>query len=264
MRVRFVGLLSAACVLAAPGAARADEAPDPHAVQPERPSVATHAHTVAPGWVEIEVGLERDQLADGSRDLGAPLETKVGLARRLQLSLFTPWQRVGTGEKAQAGVGDFAAGVKWRLTDRAPLLGDFALLPVLKLPTGSASRGTGTGTTDASLAVISSHGLGPVSLDVNVGCTRRSGDGHVAPRAATLWTVSAGWPLWRWLAGGAEIYGLPGTSGPAGQRPVVALLAGPSATPLPWLEVDAGLIVPIVGPQPHAVFAGFVWNLGRL
>src|SRR5207247_3724752 len=30
------------------------QAPDPHAAQPERPTVATHAGTVAPGWIEIE------------------------------------------------------------------------------------------------------------------------------------------------------------------------------------------------------------------
>ena len=37
-------------------------ADDPRAVQPERPSVATHAGTVAPGYVEIESGIERDAI----------------------------------------------------------------------------------------------------------------------------------------------------------------------------------------------------------
>src|ERR1700688_2765409 len=32
---------------------RDSTARDPHSVQPERPTVATHAGTVAPGWVEL-------------------------------------------------------------------------------------------------------------------------------------------------------------------------------------------------------------------
>ncbi len=55
---------TAAAVLArlAPAAASAQApARDPHAVQPERPTVATHAYTVAPGWVEIEAGVELDR-----------------------------------------------------------------------------------------------------------------------------------------------------------------------------------------------------------
>jgi len=37
--------------------------PDPHEAQPERPTVATHAGTVAPGWVEFEAGSEFDRYA---------------------------------------------------------------------------------------------------------------------------------------------------------------------------------------------------------
>ena len=40
------------------------QAADPHAAQPERPSVATHAHTVAPGWAEVELGFARADLDD--------------------------------------------------------------------------------------------------------------------------------------------------------------------------------------------------------
>ena len=244
---------------------RADSSPpDPHAVLPERPTVATHAHTVAPGWVEIESGLERDRQGDGSRALVASLLTKVGLARRVQLNLNTPWARTESAVPSGSGPADFSAGLKWRLVDDAPVLGDFAILPSLKLPTGAASRGTGTGTTDASLLLISSNDIGALSLDVNVGYTRRSGNGQVAPKEATLWTASAGFPLVGLLGGVTEVYGLPGTAGPQGGRPVVAVLLGPTAEPRPWLELDAGLIVPVTGPQPHALYGGFVWSLGRL
>ena len=39
-----------------PTPATIDTAKDPHAAQPERPTVATHAGTVARGWFEIETG----------------------------------------------------------------------------------------------------------------------------------------------------------------------------------------------------------------
>jgi len=42
------------------------------------------------------------------------------------------------------------------------------------------------------------------------------------------------------------------------------VLAGPTATVRPWLVLDAGLIVPVSGPQPHAFYAGVTWNIGRL
>src|SRR6185312_15403736 len=127
-----------------------------------------------------------------------------------------------------SGIGDIAAALKWRVLDDAPLLGDFAIMPGVKAPTGSAARGTGTGTTDATLLLISSHDLGPVGLDVNVGYTQRTGNGRDAPTTATLWTVSLGGPFHGALGWVAECYGYPGTSGSAGQAPIVALLGGPT------------------------------------
>jgi hypothetical protein len=237
---------------------------DPHAVQPERPTVATHAHTVAPGWVEIEAGVERDRFADDSRAFSTPTVMKIGIERRAQLNLSGAWQRLEADGATSSGAGDCSIGIKWRLADGAPIAGDFAVLPALKLPTGSSERGTGTGTTDASLLLISSHDVGAISVDANLGYTRRGGDGSRTPRDATLWTVSAGFPAIGRLGGTAELYGFPGTSGPAGSTPLVAVLAGPTMNVRTWLAVDAGVIVPVEGPQPHAFYAGMVWNIGRL
>src|SRR5581483_825860 len=103
----------------------------------------------------------------------APVVAKIGLASHAQLNIATSAVHTPEG----SGVGDLSVGLKWRLLDDSPVLGDFALMPVVKAPTGNASRGTGTGTTDATLLVISSHELGPVSLDVNGAYTRRSGNG---------------------------------------------------------------------------------------
>jgi hypothetical protein len=244
------------------GLAAQTPAPDPHAAQPERPTVATHAGTVAAGWLEIEAGTEFDRYADRSRGGSAPVVFKIGLAPRVQLGVQTPLVRApGAGT---TGLGDLAAGIKWRVAEHAPVVGNFAILPSLKLPSGSTGSGAGTGTTDLNLLFISSHDLGAVAMDVNIGYTRRSGDGSAAPRNATLWTFSFGGPARGRLGWVAEVYGYPATAGPAGARSIVAVLTGPTVEVREWLVLDAGVIAPVTGPQPRAVYAGVVYNVGRL
>jgi len=236
-----------------------DSAKDPHVAQPERPTVATHAGTVAPGWLEIETGVERDRIDPSNTLISTPTVFKLGLADRVQLGLFGTVVRP---PGSSAALGDLAVGVKWRIVDDAPLLGDFAVLPAIKFPTGSAQ--TGTKTTDESILLISSHDLGSVAMDINVGFTHRGGDGATTPTSATLWTVSFGGPFGGPFGWVAECYGYPGTSGPAGASPIVAVLGGPTFTARPWLVFDAGVIIPVTGPQPHALYAGAVYNVGRI
>lgn len=263
MRLRLCAACGVAAALRLAPAGAAQQPPaDPHAVQPERPTVATHAYTVAPGWVEIEAGAELDHYSDGSAGATAPVVVKIGLARRLQLDLDGALLRPPQG--TAIGLGDLAVGLKVRVLAAAPLLGAVSLQPSLKLPTAPEGSGLGTGTTDVALLLISSHDLGPVSMDLNMGYTRRSGSGARAPRSATLWTASFGGTAIGSVGWVAEVFGYPGTSGPAGQPPIVALLAGPTLLARAWLAFDAGVIVPLEGPQPRALYAGTVWNVGRL
>lgn len=261
VRVPVVAIVLAWLAVLTPGLVAQQPPPDPHDAQPERPTVATHAGTVAAGWLEIEAGGEFDRYADRTHGLAMPVLFKVGLAPRLQLSVQTPVVGPAGGS---TGVGDLSVGVKWRLVTGAPVVGDFAILPAVKAPTGSTASGAGTGTTDVSLLVISSHAIGPVAMDLNVGYTRRSGDGTLAPRDATVWTASFGGP-WRGRAGWVgEIYGYPGTSGRSGAASIVAVLAGPTWQARSWLVLDGGVIVPVSGPQPRALYAGLTYNVGRL
>ena len=236
--------------------------PDPHTAQPQRPTVANHAGTVATGWLEIEAGIELDRYDTDSHGGLAPMLAKIGLAPRVQLELQAPlvWVPEGGG----TGVGDFSAGVKFRVADDAPIVGDLAILPSIKMPTGSIDVGTGTGTTDVAVLIISTREFGPVTLAVNAGYTHRSGDGTRAPRYATVWTASFSGPVHGRLGWGAELYGYPATPGPAGGDSIVAILAGPTITLQKWLVVDFGVIEPISGPQPHAFLAGLTYNVGRL
>lgn len=234
---------------------------DPHTVQPERPTVATHAGTVAPGWVELEEGAEWDKAPDGTRAFVAPTNLKIGVGSRAQLNLLLNLIRNPAVRGGSFASGDLTIGLKYRLVDDNPVLGDFAVLPALKLPTASSAE-AGTGTTDFSLLLISSRQLGPVAMDLNAGHTRRSGDGTEAPKTASVWTASFAFPVSGSLGATIEFFGYPRTTGPLGTKATAALLIGPTFLVRDWLALDAGIIAPITGPQPRAIYTGFVWSIG--
>src|SRR6476660_1427455 len=108
--------------LARAGAVVAQESPDsakrnPHAVQPERPTVATHAGTVARGWIELEEGVEWDKNPDGSRSFIAPTHLKIGLSPRSQINLLFNLIPAPASITSDLAIGDFAVGIKYRLLD---------------------------------------------------------------------------------------------------------------------------------------------------
>ncbi|HEY3114656.1 MAG TPA: hypothetical protein VGJ62_13325 [Gemmatimonadaceae bacterium] len=234
---------------------------DPHAVQPERPTVATHAGTVARGWVELEEGGEWDKDPGGARSFFAPTNLKIGLAPRAQLNLLLNVIHDRAIRGGSFAASDITIGVKYRIAENDRILGDFAVLPAVKLPTASPGA-AGTGTTDFSLLLISSRHLGPVAMDLNVGQTRRTGDGTSAPKTAGVWTASFGFPVAGPFGAAIEVFGFPRTTGPLGTEGIAALLIGPTFLAREWLAFDAGIIAPISGPQPRAFYTGFVWNLG--
>ena len=231
---------------------------DPRQVQPERPSVATHAGTVAPGYLEIETGAEADRNVDDTHVFTVPSELKVGLAPRAQLSVLLPIARA-TG--IPLGAGDLSAGVKWRLIDGDGPLQRFAMLPFVKFPTGGDR---GTKTSDIGLILIDSRSIGPASLDLNVGITEHGGNGSTVPRTTTFWTASGGFPVAGAVGWQLECFGFPGTHGPAGSPPTVAVLTGPTLGAWRTLALDAGIIIPVAGHEPHGVYAGLVTNVGRI
>lgn len=250
------------CALATSLAAQ-EPAQNPRAVQPERPTVATHAHTVAPGYLEIEAGVEGDRYDAGARSWLAPVVAKLGLASHVQLNIATTAFSRAPAIGQERGLGDLGVGVKWRLLDQHPLLGDFAILPSLKLPTGSTDRGTGTGTTDLGLTLISSYDFGLVALDLNAAWTRVGATSSASATNAALWTASFGAAVTDRFAWVAELFGAPTVDGSAA-RSSVELLTGPTWLVSPALNLDAGVIAPLRGDRPNALYLGLVWNAGRL
>jgi hypothetical protein len=205
--------------------------------------------------------MEFDRYSDHVHGETAPLSAKIGLTRRTQLEVQTP---IIHAHGLHTAAGDLLIGAKWRAVEDAPIVATFAVFPSVKLPTGSTSEDAGTGTTDLGLVLISSRELRDVSLDVNVGVIHRIGHDELVPRETRMWAISFGGPLHGLIGWGAELYGFPPTSGPAGDRSVVATLFGPTMKVRSWLVVDTGVIVPIAGPQPRALYAGGVYNIGRL
>jgi hypothetical protein len=250
-------------VLSASAALAQDAPPDPRAAMPERPTVATHAFTVAPGIFEIEAGAQQGAVNPTVSQWTTPLLIKIGLTSHLQLDIAPSWVRDTTGGASSSGVGDTTLGVKWRLLDAAPALGAFAIQATLTLPSGSVERGTGSGTTGANVLFISSHRVHGVSIDINAGYTRRSGDGSQAPKRSTVWTLSSGIPLAGPTGLALELFGFPGTAGPAGAPPAVGLLCGPTYQVSRSLVLDAGVVLQLEGSAGTVFYAGLTWNVGR-
>jgi hypothetical protein len=258
--------LVALALLCAPGSAGAQggAAANPRAAQPERPTVATHAYTVAPGLAELEIGVQRQQHGSTADRLAVPVLLKIGLAGRVQLDLAPAWQRDAEGGGVRSGLTDILVGIKWRVADEAPVIGAFAIQSTLSLPTGSPESGRGSGKAAVNVLLISSRRIGPLSLDVNAGYTRLGGESTTSPLNSTVWTAAAALPIAGRVGWAAELYGYPGTSGPHGQPPVVALLTGPTLTVRPRVVLDAGAIFDVARFGGTAVYAGLTWNLGRI
>lgn len=234
---------------------------DPRSVQPERPTVATHAYTVAPGFLEIEAGVQ-DARPGNVSQLAAPVVAKIGLAPRLQLELQGGYARSAAPAATTAGATDLAVALKQWVLQAAPVVHDFSVQGSVKFATGA--RDVGTGTTDVSILLISSRPIGAAELDLNAGYTHRSGDGATVPTSATLLTASVGSPIRGPVGGVAELFGYPGTGGAAGTSTQVGFLFGPTLQVKPWLVLDAGAILNVRNMDANALYAGATYNAGRL
>jgi hypothetical protein len=234
------------------------QVPDPHAAQPERPSVATHAGTVAAGWLEVEAGLALTRRDGRLGDAGVPIAGKLGLADRLQLTVSPTVSRSGDGRWA---FGDLGLSLKWRIGDDWPIVGSLAVLPGVTWgePADAPARSRPT---TAGVVVISSRSIGDLSLDVNAGYTHRIDD-LSGGAAETLWAIALGGPIAGRVGWGAEIYGYPRTRGPSARPGIVGSVANVTVAVRPALAIDVGVVAGLSRAEEHAIVAGVVWNAGR-
>jgi len=225
-------------------------AQSPRAANPERPTVATHAYAVAPGYVEVEQGIS----ARGSTSLSAvtswDVNVKIGIAPHIQLGIFGPaYLRTGAGH----GIGDWGAALMMR-TDLSAVA--VAVVPTLTVPTGNEHSGLGAGRALGQLPmVLSVNGPAGVHADLNAGPL-----GIGAGRPQWLTTASFSRPLGA-LGVAAELFRI--SAGAAGPRQA-GLLGALLVTPVQWLVIDVGGTIGLGSGSADAVFLGATTNFGRL
>src|SRR2546425_10769413 len=250
---RIGGWFAIAAVLSAYPPIRLS-AQSPHAANPERPSVATHAYTVVPGYMELEQGVRAQGFGNFRDQTSWEFNLKIGVARPVQLGLFgTGYNRTGEGN----GVGD--VGVALKLRRDLSSTHTVALVPAVTLPSGDQSLGLGAGRVLGSLLAVWSFELGGLlHADLNVGPV-----GLGAGRPQALGTASFSRALGRWGRWGvaAEVYGY--TSGSAGPGQG-GLLGAVTVRPAEWLVVDGGGVVGLGALARDQLFLGVTTNLGRI
>jgi len=232
--------------------AQAPAPPSPRTANPERPTVATHAYTVAPGYAELEQGARAFGLNGLGEGTAWDVNLKIGVRPGVQLGLFgAGYLRTGAG----SGVGDVGLSLKASrvISPRASI----ALVPAMTLPSGDAGRGLGAGRTLGSLA-------GVLSADLAEGFHFDANAGPVG--------IGAGRPQWFTSLGLAhegvgpaamafELFDF--TAGAAGPRQR-GFLAALMVTVAEWVVVDGGGVRGLVGGTPDQLFVGMTTNLGRI
>jgi hypothetical protein len=176
-----------------------DTGGDGPAVTPYRPSVSTPAALSAPGWLEIEAGMQR------VHETGA--DTRASVPYTLKLAFSPDWGiRIG-GEalvrdvsdqgKEATGLGDTSVVLKRRfaINDHNA----FGLELASNLATAAVGLNNGSGGTDFSVNSIYSTDLGAWHADLNLAFTRlaehapEQGETQTLFAAALSTNVSARW-----------------------------------------------------------------------
>lgn len=224
----------------------------PRAANPERPTVATHAYTVAPGYAELEQGARAFGVSDLGEATSWDFNLKIGVRPGVQLGLF------GAGyvrTEAGSGVGD--VGVSLKLSQAISPKAAIAIVPAVTVPSGDAGRGLGAGQTLGSL-------VGVFSADLPQGFHFDANAGPVG--------IGAGKPQWFTSVGLAhggvsgvgvatELFDFAvGAAGPRQRGFLAALMV----TVVEWAVVDAGVVRGLVDGTPDQVFLGLTTNLGRI
>src|SRR2546428_8176108 len=225
-------------------------AQSPRQANPERPTFATHAYAVAPGYVELEQGLAARGVGSLREETSWDVNLKLGVSRHVQAALFGPLYTRGAGG---GGVGDLGLALKLRtdVSSRAAL----AIVSSVTAPTGSATRALGAGRALAGLVgVVSADAPGGLHFDVNAG-----------PQA-----IGAGAPQWFLSLSGAKGVGAAGITlevfqfraGGAGPR-LAGLLGAVTVRLAEWVVADAGGVARTASGSPDQLFVGITTNLGR-
>lgn len=171
----------------------------------DRPDFTESSEVIPRGWLQFESGVS---LEDDSamRAFGAPAALlRIGLGHRAELRLGAEgFLSESVGDLRHSGRSDTEVGAKFKVFDQATRGFDFALLPIVSLPTGAA--GFSSGGVDPTLKVKWGRNLpSGFGLTGNVNVSSLSEDGSRFHQEAV--SVSLGHDLAFGWGGYAEFYG---------------------------------------------------------
>ena len=260
-----LSILAVAALLATlpAGAAHAADAGDagddgPAAV-PYRPSVSTPAALSAPGWLEVEAGLQHQHDGAAARRDSLPVTLKLAFTADWGVRVGSDgWVRARDGNERDRGYGDTAVVVKRRFAVDEHQA--FGLEAGVVVPTARRGLGSGSGKADYGVNAIYSADFGGWHTDLNATATR-------------LGAVDAGLGRLQWAGAAAlsrsfDAWGIVGEisgarrSGEASSRQALGAL---SYSVSKRLVIDAGMARSLrSGPPQWSAFTGFTWLAARL
>ena len=244
----------------ATGVAHAADATDadPAAV-PYRPSVSTPAMLSAPGWLEIEAGLQHQHDGAAARRDSLPVTLKLAFTPDWGVRVGSDvWVRVRDGAQKDSGFGDTGIVVKRRFADDEQQA--FGLEAGALVPTARSGLGSGSGKADYGVNAIYSADFGAWHTDINATATRLgavdAGSGRVQWAGAAA--LSRGFDAWGVVG---EISG----SRRSGEDSTRQLLGAVSYSVSKRLVIDAGAARSLrSGPAQWSAFTGFTWLAARV
>jgi hypothetical protein len=262
LRLAFAVSIGAVLSGLAPDSVRAASAEvDTPAATPYRPSVSTPAALSAPGWIEIEAGLQHDHDGAVARRDSAPVTLKLA---------FTPDWGVRVGVDAgvlsrsddgahSSGVGDTSVVLKRRFAiddDSA-----FGLEGGATLPTAHHGAGTGSGKPDWTVAAIHSADFGEVwHSDVNIVATRLGAPETATSRTQWLLAAALSRSLGEHWSAGAELSG----TRRSGVDSTSQLLVAASYNVSRRFVLDFGAARSLHEGSTWSAFTGFTWLATRV
>jgi hypothetical protein len=235
-----------------------DETPS---ATPYRPSVSTPAALSAPGWIEVEAGLEHEHDGAVARRDSVPATVKLAFTPDWGVRIGADaWVHARDDQTSASGLGDTSVVAKRRfaIDDSSA----FGLEAGATLPTARHGLGSGSGKTDWELTAIHSADFASVwHSDVNVAATRLGS--HDGGTARTQWLFAAA--LSRALDERWNVVGELSATHQGGVADTRQLLVAASYNVSRRLVVDAGAARSVrTGAPVWSAFTGFTWLAARM
>jgi hypothetical protein len=236
-------------------------ADDEGTVSPDRPDVTDSTHTVPPGAVQIETGIQYTRARQAGRPaqqfLDFPGTLRIGLSDRIEARLPVD-PVVQLREASDAGHGTVGFGLKYRFLDADSPWPSLGVEPVVlfHIDAGSARPDVG------ARGLASWELPAGFTLDVNAGMTAMAQSDPSGYLLQAQTSASLGKQISERLSGFAELFF--SSKGERDGREQLGFDTGLTYLVTRWLAVDASVTTTLTGRGPDvAVQAGISVLFGR-